>query len=54
MLQNKIYQNYFKEIFKCKRKAGMKLFYVEQDSCKNHQPIDSVKISIDYLEKMRY
>jgi len=44
----------FKEIFKCKRKAGMRHFYVEQDACKNHQPIESVKISFDYLERMKY
>ncbi len=44
----------FEEIFKCKKKSGMKHFYVEQDACKNHQPIESVKISIDYLKGMRY
>ncbi len=44
----------FKDIFTCKKKAGMKHFYVEQDKCKNHLPIESVKISIDYLQGMRY
>ena len=44
----------FKDIFKCKKKSGMKHFYVEQDKCKKHLPIESVKISIDYLENMRY
>jgi sugar phosphate isomerase/epimerase len=44
----------FQEIFKCKKKAGMQHFYVEQDTCKNHLPIESVKISIDYLKGMRY
>ena len=44
----------FKDIFTCKKKAGMKHFYVEQDQCKNHLPLESVKISIDYLQGMRY
>jgi sugar phosphate isomerase/epimerase len=40
----------FKSIFTKKKESGMKLFYVEQDSCKNHLPIESVKISIDNLK----
>jgi sugar phosphate isomerase/epimerase len=40
----------FKSIFSKQNESGMKLFYVEQDQCKNHKPIDSVKISYDYIK----
>lgn len=38
-------------IFEAQEAAGLKQFYVEQDFCKNHLPLESVKISIDYLKK---
>ncbi len=41
-------------IFKAARKAGMKHFYVEQDVCKNHAPLESIAISHQYLRGMRY
>jgi len=44
----------FKDLFTCKKKSGMKLFYVEQDQCKNHMPLESIKISIEYLKNMKY
>ena len=39
-------------IFEEAQKSGMKFFYVEQDYCKNHKPLESVKISIDYLRSI--
>ena len=42
----------FEEIFKHTETAGMKYFFVEQDKCKNHKPLESVKISYEYLSKM--
>jgi len=39
----------FKEIFKCKKKAGMRHFFVEQDV--SSAPLTSIKTSIDYLKK---
>jgi sugar phosphate isomerase/epimerase len=41
-------------IFKQLSTAGMKYFYVEQDHCRNHHPLESVKISYDYLTKLEY
>ncbi len=41
-------------IFKAARKAGMKHFYVEQDVCKNHAPLESIAISYKYLQGLRY
>lgn len=39
----------FKPIFALTKKAGMKYFFVEQDNCKTHTPLESIKISRDYL-----
>ena len=39
----------FKPIFALTKKAGMKYFFVEQDNCKTHTPLESAKISRDYL-----
>ncbi|UCH13240.1 MAG: sugar phosphate isomerase/epimerase [Bacteroidales bacterium] len=39
----------FKELFSYKDLAGMKYFFVEQDNCRNYTPLESVKISFDYL-----
>lgn len=44
----------FPEIFKCRKKSGMKYFYVEQDDCRNYKPLKSAEISIDYVKAMRY
>ncbi len=41
----------WKSIFNKAKKSGMQHFYVEQDICRNHKPLESVKISIDYLRK---
>lgn len=39
----------FAPIFKEVKLAGMKYFFIEQDSCKTHTPLESIKISRDYL-----
>jgi sugar phosphate isomerase/epimerase len=41
----------WKPMFANAKAAGVDFFYVEQDRCVNHQPMESVKISIDYLKK---
>lgn len=43
----------FKAIFKEKELSGMEYFYVEQDDCKDHKPMESIAISHDYMSKMR-
>jgi sugar phosphate isomerase/epimerase len=40
----------FKELFAQAKKAGLKHYFVEQDKC-NKAPMESIKISIDYLKK---
>jgi sugar phosphate isomerase/epimerase len=44
----------FKKIFHLKDQAGMKYYFVEQDTCKDHTPLESVKISLDYLKKKNF
>lgn len=44
----------FKRIFKKEKLAGMEYFYVEQDVCRNHKPLESTAISYKNLRKMRY
>lgn len=39
----------FKPIFALTKKAGMKYFFVEQDNCKTHTPLESAKISRLFL-----
>jgi sugar phosphate isomerase/epimerase len=41
----------FKPIFALTEKAGMKYFFVEQDNCRTHTPLDSAKISRNFLLK---
>ncbi|SFF32944.1 sugar phosphate isomerase/epimerase family protein [Thermoflexibacter ruber] len=43
----------FKKIFQNAGKAGMKHFFVEQDVCKR-PPLESIKMSFDYLKKLKY
>lgn len=42
------------EIFAAKANAGMQHFFVEQDVCRNHKPLESVKISLDYINSKGY
>lgn len=44
----------WKALFKERKTAGLKHFYVEQDACRNHQPLESVDISYQYLKQLRY
>jgi sugar phosphate isomerase/epimerase len=39
----------FRELFANKNLAGMKYFFVEQDNYRNYSPLESIKISFDYL-----
>ncbi len=39
----------FKPIFANSGLAGMKYFFVEQDSCKTHTPLESIRLSREYL-----
>ena len=39
----------FRELFNLRDLAGMKFFFVEQDNCRNYPPLESVRISFDYL-----
>ena len=40
----------FKSIFAAKEKAGLKQFFVEQDTCYERQPLESIQMSWDYLK----
>lgn len=42
----------WKSVFKLAPKAGMDLFFVEQDFCKNMKPLESIKVSYDYLNSL--
>jgi sugar phosphate isomerase/epimerase len=41
----------YKPIFAAAKESGMKYFFVEQDDCKTHTPLESAKISHDFLIK---
>jgi sugar phosphate isomerase/epimerase len=43
----------FKKIFAQSKKAGIKHYFVEQDMCPGN-PLDSLKISVDYLRKLTF
>lgn len=44
----------FKTLFEAKALSGMQYFFVEQDRCKNHPPLESIKISYNYLKDLEY
>jgi sugar phosphate isomerase/epimerase len=44
----------FESIFKIKETAGMKMFFVEQDSFRDYAPIESVKMSFNYLNNASF
>ena len=44
----------FPAIFREKETAGLKHFYVEQDTCRNHPPLESAAISYKYLAGMEF
>ena len=39
-----------KSVFEAAAKAGVKYGIVEQDSCVNYKPFDSIKVSYDYIQ----
>lgn len=39
----------FEPIFDLMKIAGLKYFFVEQDNCKTHSPLESIRISREYL-----
>ena len=41
----------FEPIFAAAETAGMKYFFVEQDHCRTHTPLESIKISRNYLSE---
>jgi sugar phosphate isomerase/epimerase len=41
----------FKPIYALAKKAGLKYWFVEQDNCKTHTPLESAKVSRDFLLK---
>jgi sugar phosphate isomerase/epimerase len=44
----------FAKIFEAQKKAGLKYYFVEQDDCYDRDPLDSIKISYDYLKKVKF
>ncbi len=43
----------FERIFKVRKKAGLKMYFVEQDVCKR-DPFESIKMSFDYLNEAEF
>jgi len=44
----------WKTLFAEQKTAGLKHFYVEQDVCRHHKPLESAGISYAYLKQLRY
>ena len=44
----------FKKIFFMKKLAGLKNYFVEQDTCRDFSTFESVQISLDYIKKMKF
>ena len=44
----------FETIFAQKKKAGFKYYFVEQDVCRNHAPLESIRISHNYLTLKKF
>lgn len=44
----------WKRIFEHTETAGMKKFFVEQDVCRDFTPLESLKISYNYLKKLEF
>jgi len=43
----------WKQVFKLAPKAGLDLFFVEQDTCTKMTPLESIKVSFDNLRKLK-
>jgi len=44
----------FKKIFSLSKEAGLKYYFVEQDTALEHPPLENIKISLDYIKKMNF
>jgi len=44
----------FSKIFHLKDQSGMKYYFVEEDTCRDYTPLESIKISIDYLKNKNF
>jgi sugar phosphate isomerase/epimerase len=44
----------FAKIFSAKELSGMKYYFVEEDKCVDHKPLDSIKISLDYIKDKKF
>jgi len=44
----------FKKIFSLAKQAGMKYYFVEQDTALENTPLENIKISLDYIKKMNF
>jgi len=44
----------WKSIFQQSELSGMKRFYVEQDTCRDNTPLESLSISYQYLQELEY
>ena len=44
----------WKSIFQQTELAGMKRFFVEQDTCRDNTPLESLSISYQYLQQLEY
>lgn len=44
----------FERIFSLQKQAGMKYYFVEQDTCRDYPPLESAKISLEYIRKMGF
>lgn len=42
----------FKEIFSQSEKSGLKNYFVEQDTCRDYPPLESIGISLEYLKEI--
>jgi len=43
----------WKKVFGLSKTAGMELFFVEQDVCKNMKPLESIAVSYKYLSSLK-
>jgi len=44
----------FDKIFSKKNTSGMRYYFVEEDTCLDYSPLESIKISLDYIKKKKF
>ncbi len=44
----------WKKVFRLSKTAGMDLFFVEQDVCRNMTPLESIEVSYKYLNNFKF